>query len=171
MRAPDLPIERAWETLIDNVGYAADLLAPAQGVLVLEPINAFDMPEFFLHTVDEVMHVVQASGRSNVRLQYDMYHQQRTQGEPIGTFQRWQPWIGHIQIADNPGRHQPGTGEICYANVWKALEEAQYQGAVGLEYDPVGEEESSLRWRPQCVSETSPERLRIGRSEDGGHSG
>ncbi len=143
---PNLPREVAWQTLIERVRYAADALAADGRTLLIEAINHFDIPRFLVRTVDEALMLAEVSGRDNVRVQYDVYHQQRTQGELIGTFRRLKDHISHIQIADNPGRHQPGTGEINFANLWRAFEEAQYSGYIGLEYLPSGDDAEHLAW-------------------------
>lgn len=90
--------------------------------------------------------LIREVGRSNIQIQYDIYHLQRTQGEIIGTFRTLREHIGHIQIADNPGRHQPGTGELNYKRIFSALDEAGYTGYIGLEYIPQGRTEDSLEW-------------------------
>jgi len=88
-------------------------------------------------------------GEPNVRFQYDCYHMQRMEGQLIDTLTKNLEWIGHVQLADVPGRHEPGTGEVNYANVLAALEGAGYDGFVGLEYRPSGKTEDSLGWLPR----------------------
>ncbi|OLZ08759.1 hydroxypyruvate isomerase [Sulfobacillus thermosulfidooxidans] len=145
-RPGDLPEVEAWAVLRDNVRYAADELAKAHLTLMLEPINPYDIPGFFLNRTSEVIDLIREVGRSNIQIQYDIYHLQRTQGEIIGTFRTLREHIGHIQIADNPGRHQPGTGELNYKRIFSALDEAGYTGYIGLEYIPQGRTEDSLEW-------------------------
>ncbi|PSR29528.1 hydroxypyruvate isomerase [Sulfobacillus thermosulfidooxidans DSM 9293] len=145
-RPDDLPEVEAWAVLRDNVRYAADELAKAHLTLMLEPINPYDIPGFFLNRTSEVIDLIREVGRSNIQIQYDIYHLQRTQGEIIGTFRTLREHIGHIQIADNPGRHQPGTGELNYKRIFSALDEAGYTGYIGLEYIPQGRTEDSLEW-------------------------
>ena len=82
----------------------------------------------------------------NIALQYDLYHMQMTEGDLIATMKRLLPRIGHVQFADAPGRHEPGTGEINFANVFAALDEAGYTGWVGAEYLPSGATADSLGW-------------------------
>jgi hydroxypyruvate isomerase len=85
-------------------------------------------------------------GLPNVKLQYDVYHAQREEGELAGTLDRHLARIGHIQIADNPGRHQPGTGEINFPFLFRRLDELKYSGCVGLEYIPAPNTAGSLAW-------------------------
>ncbi len=158
IRPPSLDPALASETLLERVRYAADALAAEGRTLLIEPVNPFDIPGFFLNTADHVLRLIAQSERPNVKLQYDVYHQQRTRGELIATFQRAKDYIGHLQVADNPGRHQPGTGEINFANLWRAFEEQGYSGYIGLEYLPVGGEQESLRWWREYLDHHRPDR-------------
>lgn len=133
-------------TLIDNLKYAAPRLADAGIKLLLEPINLRDIPGFFISTTDHAEAILDAVGSDNVFIQYDIYHTQVMQGDLIATFERLQPRIGHVQLADNPGRHEPGTGEINYPNVLSALDRLGYDGFVGCEYKPAGGTSEGLSW-------------------------
>jgi hydroxypyruvate isomerase len=104
------------------------------------------MPGFFLDTSARVMQVIESVEADNVRLQYDVYHMQVMEGDLIRTMECLLPWISHIQIADNPGRHQPGSGEINFPQVFRALDRMGYQGWVGAEYRPAGLTSASLDW-------------------------
>jgi len=145
-RPEDLPVDEAWAVLRENVRYAADALGQEGLTLLMEPINPFDVPGFFINSPREVIRLREEIGVPNLRLQYDIYHQQRTAGEILATFQAFHASIGHIQIADNPGRHQPGTGELHYGRIFSALDRAGYSGYIGLEYIPDGTTEESLEW-------------------------
>lgn len=134
-------------TLVANVRYAAQALAGAGLELLVEPINPYDIPGFHLTTVAQVLRLLDAVGEPNVRVQYDVYHQQRTSGELVGTLQRHLPRIGHVQVADTPGRHEPGTGEIDYRFVFAQLDALGYDGWVGCEYKPATTTEAGLGWR------------------------
>jgi len=137
----------AWNTLVSNVEYAADKLGEAGITLCLEAINSrVDMPGFFLDTSARVMQVIESVEADNVRLQYDVYHMQVMEGDLIRTMECLLPWISHIQIADNPGRHQPGSGEINFPQLFRALDRMGYQGWVGAEYRPAGLTSASLDW-------------------------
>ncbi len=114
--------------------------------MLVEPINALDYPDIFLGTMEQAVELIEAVNRPNVKIQYDLYHAQRSRGELIGTYQRFQRYIDHIQLADNPGRRQPGTGEIYVDNVLDAVDCLGYDGFIGLEYMPIGTTFDSLEW-------------------------
>jgi hydroxypyruvate isomerase len=104
------------------------------------------MPGFLLDTSDKVLRLMDETGADNVRLQYDVYHMQIMEGDLIRSLQRLMPRIGHIQFADNPGRHEPGTGEINFRSIFQALDDAGYTGWVSAEYRPKGRTEAGLGW-------------------------
>ena len=135
-----------WSTLIGNVSYAATLLQENGLQLMVEPINHFDIPDFFLNRTEQALKLIDAVGMPNVFMQYDVYHAQREEGDLTATLRKHIDKIGHIQIADNPGRHQPGTGEINYPFIFKEIDASGYQGYIGLEYVPVPDSMSSLAW-------------------------
>lgn len=138
--------DEARRVLVENLRYAASELSRVGVTLLIEPINPHDIPGFFLRTPDQAAALIDEVGADHLRIQYDLYHQQRTEGQLLDTFRRLQERIGHVQLADVPGRHQPGTGEINYPFVLRALDEAGYGGYVGLEYVPEGDTVSSLAW-------------------------
>lgn len=138
--------EDAFETLLDNVAFAADALAGSGRTLVIEAINHFDIPGFLLNETAQVMDVIDAVECGNVAMQYDVYHAQREEGELAATIAAHLSRIGHIQIADNPGRHQPGTGEIRFPFLFSELDRLGYDGFVGLEYVPAPDTLASLAW-------------------------
>ncbi len=134
------------QVLVDNLAYAAPRLAYAGIKLLLEPINTRDIPGFFVNSTDDFERIAAAVGHENLHLQYDFYHMQVVQGDLLPTFKRLQNRIAHVQIADNPGRNEPGTGEINYTNIFKALDEAGYTGWVGAEYKPLNGTSAGLGW-------------------------
>jgi hydroxypyruvate isomerase len=136
-------------TLVANLKYAAEALAPHGIRLLLESINHFDIPGFCVNRTDEALAILQEVNHPNVFLQYDVYHAQREEGDLTATIRKYIKQIGHIQIADNPGRHQPGTGEINYPFLFQELDRLGYQGVVGLEYVPEPETVQSLAWITQ----------------------
>lgn len=147
LKPTDLDEQIAWETLVANVQYAADRFADAGLTLCLEAINSrVDMPGFMLDTTGKVMALLEELDADNVRLQYDVYHMQIMEGDVIRTMECLLPWIGHIQFADNPGRHEPGSGEINFSNVFAALDRMGYQGWVSAEYRPSSVTEDTLSW-------------------------
>lgn len=143
---PEVAAQDQRLTLIDNVHYAAEACAAKQVRLVVEAINHFDMNGFFLNTADQVLAVLDEAGHPNAYLQYDLYHAYR-EGEDIAAVLKTNiARIGHIQIADVPGRHQPGTGTMDYPELFRLLESLGYQGAIGMEYNPQPNTVESLSW-------------------------
>lgn len=138
--------EEHWRALVENVRFAATALQQNRLTLVVEAINHFDIPGFFLNRTEQVLKLIEEVGLPNVLIQYDVYHAQREEGEIITTLRKHATKIGHIQIADNPGRHQPGTGEINYPFVLKEIDATSYRGFVGLEYIPQPNSASSFGW-------------------------
>jgi hydroxypyruvate isomerase len=148
---PGVTHEAAWATLVENVRWAAQELQRHGLMLLLEPINTWDVPGFFLNRSDQAIRLMDEVGASHVQLQYDIYHAQRMEGEIAATLQRLLPRIGHIQLADTPGRHEPGTGEIRFDFVLPWLDRLGYSGWVGCEYHPADPgpmgTEKGLSWR------------------------
>ena len=132
--------------LCENLRYAADVLARRGMTLLVEPINPFDAPGFFLTTARAAAAAMERAGRPNIRLQYDAYHLQRSQGELANTFLQFRDRIGHVQIADAPSRREPGTGEIHFPYLLRVIERSGYDGHIGLEYAPAGGTLESLHW-------------------------
>lgn len=140
---------------LDNLTFAADRFG-AEGVRCLtEPINPRDVPGFFLSSVEQAAGLIERISSPNLFIQYDIYHQQRTGGEIAGTFQRFQPRISHIQIADTPGRREPGTGEINFPFVFAQLDRAGYEGWIGCEYFPGRPTPDTLGWLEDLRCATS----------------
>ncbi|NRR28642.1 hydroxypyruvate isomerase [Oxalobacteraceae bacterium] len=142
----DITPEQARAAYIEQLRCAADLFAPHGIKLLIEPINHFDMPGYFLKGSAQASAIIADCGRENLFLQYDIYHMQRMEGELSNTIRALLPLIAHIQIADTPGRHEPGTGEINYPFLFKLLDELGYAGAVGCEYRPRADTASGLGW-------------------------
>ena len=134
-------------TLIGNLRTAADA-AMAEGILmVTEPLNSQDAPGFFLSTPSDGFSIVAEAGHPNLKVEYDIYHAARTEGNLVSAIQEHISAIGHIQLADVPGRHEPGTGEIDWPAVFGAIDRAGYVGRIGLEYIPsTARTEESLDW-------------------------
>ena len=114
--------------------------------MLIEPLNARDAPGYFLSRQDHARDLVQRLGFANLKVQFDIYHCQIVHGDLIRWIEAMMPVIGHVQIADVPQRHEPGTGEINYTNVLAALDNCGYQGWVGCEYNPLGDTEAGLSW-------------------------
>ena len=137
-------------TLVANLRYAAAELKRAGLKLLVEPINTFDIPGFYVSRTTQALALLDEVGADNVFLQYDVYHAQRMEGDLGNTLSRHLTRIGHIQIADNPGRHEPGTGEINYPWLFRHLDALGYNGWVGCEYKPEAATEAGLGWRDRC---------------------
>jgi hydroxypyruvate isomerase len=138
---------------VSNLRFAADKLR-AEGIrLLVEPINTFDMPGFFLNRTQQALDLIRATGSDNLFVQYDVYHMQRMEGELSGTLKKHLASIRHLQIADNPGRNEPGTGEINYAFLFRWLDEIGYDGWIGCEYKPRTTTEAGLGWRAALAGE------------------
>ena len=137
----------AHQTLINNLSYAAAKLQTEDIRLLIEPINTFDIPGFFLSRTKQAIEIIRATGSDNLFVQYDIYHMQRMEGELINTIKANLPMIKHLQLADNPGRFEPGTGEINYHTVFAELEQMGYDGWIGCEYKPKAGTVAGLVWR------------------------
>lgn len=135
-----------WRTMVDNIRYASRQLARDNITLMVEPVNTYDIPGFFLHTSAQAVRLMDEVAAPNLRLQYDLYHMQRMEGNLTHTLTRLQDRIGHVQIADAPDRHEPGTGEIHFPYVLRHLDRLGYEGFVGLEYKPSGASDASFGW-------------------------
>lgn len=138
-------------TLVANLGYAAPRLAAAGIKLLLEPINTRDIPGFYVTTTHHAERLLAAVGSDNLFIQYDVYHTQVMQGDLVPTYARLRERIGHIQIADNPGRNEPGTGEINYGFVLSEIDRLGYDGWVGCEYKPKAGTSAGLGWMTPYV--------------------
>jgi hydroxypyruvate isomerase len=146
LAVPGVGRAEQWDTLAGNVGYAARRLREAGRTLLVESVNTFDVPGFLLPTTGEALRLIDAAGEPSVRLQFDAYHVARMEGEPAQVFTDLADRISHLQIADNPGRHQPGSGTTDFAALFSVLDDTGYAGAVGLEYIPVPDTAASLDW-------------------------
>lgn len=143
--------DEAQRTLVDNLRFAAQALQDAGLKLLVEPINTFDIPGFFLNRTAHAAALIEQVGSENLYIQYDIYHAQRMEGELAATIVRYLPRIAHVQLADNPGRHEPGTGEIHYPFLFAELDRLGYAGWIGCEYKPRHGTEAGLGWRRQLL--------------------
>jgi len=133
-------------TFVENLRYAAGEFAKADLRLLIEPINTFDVPGFFLNRTTQAIAILDDVRAENAFVQYDIYHAQRMEGELAATVQKYLPRIGHIQLADNPGRNEPGSGEINYPFLFAHLDRIGYRGWIGCEYTPAATTEAGLTW-------------------------
>lgn len=134
------------EALVNNLRFAADALAKEQIKLLVEPINTLDIPGFFLNRTEQAAQLIGNVGSSNLFIQYDIYHMQVMEGDIARTVQEHLTSIAHIQLADNPGRNEPGTGEINYNFLFRHLDAIGYRGWVGCEYKPRTTTVDGLGW-------------------------
>jgi hydroxypyruvate isomerase len=131
---------------IENLKFAAQELEKSGITLLTEPINTRDIPGFYLNRSDQALAVMAEVGSANLKLQYDVYHMQIMEGDLAPTIERNLAAIGHMQIADTPGRHEPGTGEINYRFLFDFIDAAGYDGWIGCEYKPRTTTEAGLDW-------------------------
>ncbi|GGX98247.1 hydroxypyruvate isomerase [Litchfieldella qijiaojingensis] len=134
------------KTYIANLRFAASELAKVGKTLLIEPINGRDMPGFFLQRQDHAREVLGWVGADNLRVQFDIYHCQITEGDLIRNLETQFPHIGHVQIAGVPERHEPDRGEVNYPALLERLEALGYDGWVGCEYRPAHETRAGLGW-------------------------
>jgi hydroxypyruvate isomerase len=134
---------------LENLAWAAPQAAEAGVTLHVEALNPTDWPDYFVSTTADALQIVTGADHPAVRLQYDVYHAFMNGEDVVAAVDELFPHIGHIQIADVPGRHEPGTGEIDFPGLFAALEELGYPGYIGLEYRPSGESDASLAWLPR----------------------
>ena len=148
-RIPTLPLEKQWDIAVDRLRRAGAKAADRGIMLLVEALNDHDNPGYFVTRSGEGIALIDAVGLSNVRFQHDFYHAQVMEGNLIETFQAIVSKIGHLQVADAPGRIMPGLGEINIPNVLRVVEESGYHGYVGLEYRPPTDGSDPFAWLPR----------------------
>lgn len=141
------------DTVAENLKFAAEQLQRAGIRLLIEPVNTRDIPGFYLCHTDQALAIMDDVGSANLALQYDLYHMQVMEGDLAVTLERNLARIGHIQLADNPGRNEPGTGEINYAFLFSFLDRIGYRGWIGCEYKPLDRTEDGLSWLSPYLKE------------------
>lgn len=138
--------EKVRQTLVSNLRFAAAALEKEGIRLLVEALNSRDAPGFYLVRTQDVLQLIQEVNHPNIYIQYDVYHMQVMEGNLTKTMQENLARIAHIQIADNPGRNEPGTGEINFTNLFRFIDEMKYEGWIGCEYNPAGKTEDGLGW-------------------------
>jgi hydroxypyruvate isomerase len=146
--APGLSRRTMIECLTENLAWALDQTSSTGITFLLEPLNRFEHPHYILSRTSEALEVMARLQNPHLKLQFDLYHTQRTEGNLVSLLRVHRGAIGHIQIADSPGRHQPGTGEIAWRFVLGEIEALGYTGFIGLEYIPLHDTLTSLQWLP-----------------------
>jgi hydroxypyruvate isomerase len=140
------------KTFVANLKYAAAEFKKAGLKLLIEPINTYDIPGFYLNRTEQALSILDEVGADNAFVQYDIYHAQRMEGELAATMQKHLKRIGHMQLADNPGRNEPGSGEINYKFLFAHIDRIGYAGWIGCEYKPAATTEAGLGWRKTQLS-------------------
>jgi hydroxypyruvate isomerase len=146
VRPPGAERERLWETYLDNLAFAADAAARRGMTVIVEPIGPGSIADYVIDDPLLAVEAIRTIGRDNVKLLFDAYHCVCLGHDPAALIRAHAPLIAHVQIADDPGRHEPGTGRIDFAPIVGALEEVGYAGFVGCEYHPATTTEAGLGW-------------------------
>ena len=144
--------EAHFAQLVENVRYAARRLGEVGVQLMIEPINTRTVPGFFLTGSAQAIDVLNAAGEGNALLQYDLFHMQIMEGDLARTIERLLPRIGHMQLADVPDRHEPGSGEINFDFLLARIDALGYAGWMGCEYNPRGDTVEGLKWARAYLS-------------------
>ena len=145
---PNVSRETQFDTIRENLAWVADYAARAGLGVVVESLNIFENTRYLLTNTRDTLALLAEVNRPNLKYQYDVYHMQRMEGNILATLREHSGQIGHIQVADSPARHEPGTGELHYAHIFAAIEQLPYRGYIGLEYNPAGTSEESFAWLP-----------------------
>jgi hydroxypyruvate isomerase len=143
---PEVTFEQSHATYRDNLRFALDLLAPHRVVVLIEPINPTDLPGYFMHTLALARQVIAGIGHYDLKLLFDVYHLAMSGLDSVQAFRDSQRDIGHVQLADHPGRHEPGTGTIDFAGLMDAADMTDYRGWFSAEYLPLGRTVAGLGW-------------------------
>ena len=146
IRPRNVDASDAREVFIKNLQYASPRLKDAGIKLLIEPINTRDIPGFFLKYTKQALDIIQAVGSDNLYVQYDIYHMQIMEGDLARTLSANIKLISHMQLADNPGRNEPGTGEINYPFLFQHIDRLGYAGWIGCEYKPATTTDAGLGW-------------------------
>ena len=142
------------EVLVNNLRFAADALARHRIRLLIEPVNTLDIPGFFLNGTRQAVQIISDVRSDNLFIQYDIYHMQVMEGDIARSLQKHLARISHVQLADNPGRNEPGTGEINYPFLFRYLDQIGYRGWVGCEYKPRTTTAEGLGWHAMQTMDT-----------------
>ncbi|MEO3389392.1 TIM barrel protein [Mesorhizobium sp. CAU 1741] len=137
---------QATPTLVGNLQRAADIFAEDGVTVMVEPCNTRDVPRYLVRRTAQAIAILDEAGRDNLAVQFDFYHRQIMEGDLIEGFRAALPRIAHVQFADTPGRHEPGTGEIAFERVFAAIDASGYDGWAGAEYRPSSGTKDSLGW-------------------------
>ena len=147
---PDVGRDRSMGVFLENLAFAADCAAARKLDVILEPVCRARMADFLYHRVDEGLRIIEAVGRPNVKLCFDTYHVQTEEGSLDKLETAW-PHLGHVQVGDAPGRHEPGTGEVDFPSFWARLASLGWEGWIGCEYTPFTGTERSFAWVEHAI--------------------
>ena len=136
----------AHSTFIDNLRYACDQAAKANLSILIEPLNTYDTPNYFLTTTSQAVSIIDAVGAANLRLMFDCYHMARMEGDILSAFTKVKPYIGHVQFADPPNRTAPSTEGLDFKPIFDTMAALGWNQPFGAEYKPNGPTEHSLEW-------------------------
>ncbi|ASJ72682.1 hydroxypyruvate isomerase family protein [Granulosicoccus antarcticus] len=137
---------QAHKTFIENLQYACDQAASHNITILIEPLNSYDAPGYFLSTSEQAESIITEVDRTNIKLMFDCYHIQLMEGDLSNRLTRLLPIIGHIQFASVPDRGSPEHGEVCYRHIFDVLSKLGYKSALGAEYKPAGKTDQTLGW-------------------------
>ena len=140
------------DVLASNLYYAAEAFDNIGTKVLTEAVNTIDRPGFLLNSTAAAIEIIERSGHKNLAIQYDVYHMQIMEGNLVNTIRDNLDQIGHIQFADTPGRHEPGTGEINFPNLFDAIDKMGWKGWLGAEYIPSKRTEETLGWMPELAT-------------------
>ncbi len=146
LKPAGVPHDTLTATYAVNLAWAAEECGRAGVKPIIEPINHRDIPGFFLNTTDQAAAVIQAIGPDRLGMQFDLYHCQITEGDVVKRVEKHLPLIAHMQVADTPGRNEPGTGEVNWPFVFSRIDALGFRGWIGCEYRPAGNTEAGLGW-------------------------
>jgi len=152
--APQADRKLAWDNYLQCIDFACTLAAQASITVMIEPLNNIDRPRYLLNTQAQALEAIETLRKTNLRVMLDIFHLQRGEGNLIERMKKSLPYAAHVQIADNPGRHEPGTGEVNFEAVFKALQDANYSEYIGCEYLPLRTSEESFKWMANLRSIT-----------------
>lgn len=144
--SPGQSREEARKVYVENLKYAGRKMGELGLTLLIEPINPYDMPGYFLTDIHDAVDIIKEVNLPNVKLQFDFYHIERIHGNPLKLFRKYFRLIGHVQLADYPGRHEPGTGSMNYDEIFSFIDYLGFNRPLGLEYTPAGKSEESFGW-------------------------
>ena len=138
--------------LASNLYHAAEAFEKIGTKVLTEAVNTIDRPGFLLNSTAAAVEIIERAGHKNLAIQYDVYHMQIMEGNLVNTIRDNLDQIGHIQFADTPGRHEPGTGEINFPNLFDAIDKMGWKGWLGAEYVPSKRTEKTLGWMPELAT-------------------